>query len=242
MSGNNGALHKGHRKRMKEQFLTNGLDIFTDHQALELLLFYAIPQGDTNELAHIILNEFGGKLCNVIDADPAKLCSLPGVSTHTAVLLKLIPQFMARYRVSSFRRDTEGIKCGTDDLCEYFSSIFCGITTEEIHAAALNADLRPIRECRIAFGSFGKVNLSPRKLVDFSTECMSNRLILAHNHPGHSFIASRCDMETTRDLIYLLGRMDIELVDHIIIGTEGGNSMRSSVFSKKIWDEARDMI
>ena len=48
----NPSVHKGHRERLKARFLETGLDSFTDVQALELLLFYAIPQKDTNPIAH----------------------------------------------------------------------------------------------------------------------------------------------------------------------------------------------
>ena len=42
----NPSTHKGHRERLKNRFLGTGLDSFTDVQALELLLFYAIPMKD----------------------------------------------------------------------------------------------------------------------------------------------------------------------------------------------------
>ena len=44
-------MHEGHRQRLKKRFLEEGLDGFTDVQALELLLFYAIPRADTNPAA-----------------------------------------------------------------------------------------------------------------------------------------------------------------------------------------------
>ena len=40
------SVHTGHRKRVKDEFLANGLNGLPDHRVLELLLFYAIPQGD----------------------------------------------------------------------------------------------------------------------------------------------------------------------------------------------------
>ena len=61
------SIHKGHRERLKQRFLEEGLDHFTDVQALELLLFYAIPQRDTNPVAHALLKRFGS-LSQVLDA------------------------------------------------------------------------------------------------------------------------------------------------------------------------------
>ena len=44
-------IHKDHRQRVKQRFLGEGLDHFDEVHALELLLFYALPQGDVNPLA-----------------------------------------------------------------------------------------------------------------------------------------------------------------------------------------------
>jgi len=54
-----GAIHQGHRERLRVRFLEEGLDGFEDHQVLELLLFYAIPRTDTNPIAHRLINRFG---------------------------------------------------------------------------------------------------------------------------------------------------------------------------------------
>ena len=40
-------IHDGHREKVRARFLTAGLDAFADHEALELLLYYAIPRRDT---------------------------------------------------------------------------------------------------------------------------------------------------------------------------------------------------
>ena len=85
--------HKGHRARMKQQFLENGLDGFNDHQVLEMLLFYAIAQKDTNELAHRLIDRFGG-LSNVLDAEPRDLCDVNGISEHTATFLTFVAAYL----------------------------------------------------------------------------------------------------------------------------------------------------
>ena len=51
-------LHRGHRMRVREEFLARGLTGMADHRVLELLLFYAVPQGDVNPLAHALIDRF----------------------------------------------------------------------------------------------------------------------------------------------------------------------------------------
>ena len=71
-------LHAGHRDRLRQRFLQEGLEHFEDHTILELLLFYAIPQRDTNELAHRLIREFGS-FSQVFLADYERLAAVKGM-------------------------------------------------------------------------------------------------------------------------------------------------------------------
>lgn len=90
-----GAIHAGHRSRMRQRFLVNGLEGFQDHEVLELILFYAVPRRDVNPMAHMLIQRFGN-LSAVLDAPEAELCTIPGVGPRVAHFLKLIPQVMVQ--------------------------------------------------------------------------------------------------------------------------------------------------
>ncbi len=90
-----GGVHAGHRRRMRQRFLTTGLSGFQDHEALEFLLYYAIPRRDVNEIAHLLLDRFGS-LSGVLDAPEEELCQVPGVGPGTAHFLNLIPELMTQ--------------------------------------------------------------------------------------------------------------------------------------------------
>ena len=83
------SIHDGHRQRVKKEFLTTGGQGWPEHRLLELLLFYAIPQGDVNGLAHALIQRFGS-LSGVLDASAEELKKTPGVGDHTAALLKRV--------------------------------------------------------------------------------------------------------------------------------------------------------
>ena len=51
--------HVGHRQRMLDKFRRFGLEIFSDHEVLEMLLYFAVRQGDTNPTAHRLMQRFG---------------------------------------------------------------------------------------------------------------------------------------------------------------------------------------
>ena len=53
-------IHSGHRHRVRQRFLKeNSLESFEEYQIVELLLFYAYPMKDTNEMAHKLLDTYG---------------------------------------------------------------------------------------------------------------------------------------------------------------------------------------
>lgn len=81
-------LHDGHRQRKRERFLKQGADGLADHEVLELLLYYAIPRRDTNELAHRLIQHFG-TLDAVFQAPPEALMQVSGIGENAAVLLNL---------------------------------------------------------------------------------------------------------------------------------------------------------
>src|SRR5690554_7825953 len=95
-------MHTGHRDRVKNRFLNEGLDSFDQHQVLELLLFYSIPYKDTNELAHELINRYGS-LAAILEADPFELQKVKGVGKNTAVLLSLLPQLCRKIGRASCR-------------------------------------------------------------------------------------------------------------------------------------------
>ena len=100
-----GGLHAGHRARVRQRFLTDGLDSFQDHEVLEFLLFYAVPRRDVNEMAHMLIDRFGS-LPGVLDATEEELCTIPGVGPHIAHFLNLIPEVMVQLSRHAYTEET----------------------------------------------------------------------------------------------------------------------------------------
>ena len=94
-------LHKGHRDRLRDKFISaveEGFvdEIFQSHELLELLLYCAIPRQNTNDLAQSLMREFGS-FSDIVDADITRLMQVPGVGKSSAVLIKLISSMAKRY-------------------------------------------------------------------------------------------------------------------------------------------------
>ena len=80
--------HSGHRQRLRDRYEQSGAGAFADHELLELLLTYAIPRRDVNEIAHALLERFGS-LEGVLSAELSALTSVPGIGESTAMFLRL---------------------------------------------------------------------------------------------------------------------------------------------------------
>lgn len=206
-------MHKNHRNRVKERFLKEGLDAFADHEVLELLLFYAIPQGDTNPLAHRLLEKFS-TVNAVFNASVEELCSVPGIQKHTAVLIKLIPRLSAFYTALSAR---EKKTLRTSQEAGQYVCAKIGLEKKEVFCVICLDSQRNILAFEILEeGTVSQSNIHPRKVVEFAMRHNASSVILAHNHPSGGAYASENDREVTNRLCALLEGMDINVIDHII--------------------------
>jgi len=215
--------HHGHRQRKKDYFLKHGLDDMPDHEKLEFLLYYAIPTGDTNELAHRLIDRFGG-FVNVITADYEDLLEVKGVKEHTASMICLF-RMTARYFIMK-RTGNVLLLNNTEALNDYCAALFLDAGNEEVRCIFLDNELNLLDSKKICEGDFGKVEMPLRGLLFEIFKAKTNRIVLAHNHPAGSCIPSRADIDITYDLYCLLKKLGIELIDHVITGRDGVWSMK----------------
>ena len=139
------SIHKEHRRRMKDRFLRQGLDGFTDVQALEFLLFFCIPQGDTNDLAHVLINRFGS-LSQVLDTPEEELKKVDGIGDHSAIFLQLMNQ-MARYYLVN-KAQQERILPTIEDCARYLQPYFHGRMKETVFLLSLDAKCKILSCCK----------------------------------------------------------------------------------------------
>ena len=221
----NPSVHKGHRQRLKARFLETGLDSFTDVQALELLLFYAIPQRDTNPIAHALLDRFGS-LSQVLDAQPEDLKRVPGVSDHSATLLRLVTDLARFYQVDCAQR-TE-VLTSLDACGAYLVPRFFGRTLETVFLLCLDAKCKVLCCREIGEGSVNAASISVRKVVEAALSANATTVVLAHNHPSGVALPSADDVQTTRRIAAALSAVEIRLIDHIVVAEGDFISMAQS--------------
>ena len=218
-------IHKGHRDRVKQEFLQGGLEPFSDVRALELLLFYALPQGDVNPLAHALLDTFHS-LSGVLDASLEDLKRVPGIGEHTAILLKLVPALSAKYLAS--RTSTDFILRRTRDLRELFAPCFFGARNEMTYVACFDGKLKLLGVRKVSEGSPTANDIGVRQVAAAALSFNASAVVLAHNHPSGIATPSEEDISSTMYLRKYLQGMSIHVYDHVILTDDDMVSMRDS--------------
>ena len=214
--------HKGHRDRLRQRAAADPrLETFSDHELLELLLFYAIPRCDTNALAHRLVDTFGG-LRGVLEASPEELSAVEGVGPGAALFLSLFPAVTRRY----LRSRTVRAVALTDTamLGEALMPYFIGLREEAVYVLFLDAKRRTISCDFIGEGSVNAVSLNTAKIVRLAAARKARYAVLAHNHTNGFANPSEQDVSTTRRVAALRQTVGVTLLDHIIVADPLGDS------------------
>lgn len=207
-------VHDGHRQRMKGRFREAGAAAFDDHNLLEMLLFYAVPRRDTNELAHKLINRFG-TYSGVLEASIDELMSVDGIGESAAVLIKLVPEMNKRYMQRSNDSDTISSASAAG---KYFVSKFAYETVEVAYAMFLDSKNRIIACREISRGVVNATEICIRAIAEQALACKATSVIIAHNHPDGIPVPSAEDELTTQKIKLALSTVGIKLADHIIVG------------------------
>ncbi len=215
--------HLGHREKLRQRFIReNGLDHFEDHQILELLLFYANPRGDTNPIAHALLEQFGS-LKGVLEARPEMLMTVPGVKETAATLISMVVPLT---RVWNRCAMTEPDRIGNSREAEkYCLSILAGHRSERFYVVSLNAKCQVLGRRMISEGSLSEVSAYPRIVMETALNYNAHSVLLCHNHPGGTCAPSPEDIASTLQLQRLLHGVGILVLDHIIVAGDRTYSM-----------------
>lgn len=218
-------IHDGHREKMRQRFMTGGLDAFADHEILELLLYYAIPRRDTNPIAHALMERYGS-LPAVLSAPMEDLKRTEGIGESAAVLLHLVPQVCRRARLAQVGEDQ--VLNSSERAGAYLLECFDGESREVIYQLCLDRKGKLLACKRLGEGSVASADLDVRRLVENAILTGASAVILAHNHPSGVALPSDGDYTATMRVRAALNAIGIELADHIIVADGDFVSMADS--------------
>jgi DNA repair protein RadC len=216
-------LHSGHRQRLRKRFLKESLDAFDDHVVLELLLFYAIPQRDTNPIAHRLLKKFGS-ISAVLEASIEELCMVDGVGASAATLLHLIPSITRRYQTDRVRSGT--VLDSVEKIGAYITPRFLGRKNETVIVLYLDKKRKLLHLEVLDEGGPAETKIEIRKIIESVVRTNATSVILSHNHAHGCVFPSAEDRTATEKTAFALGQISVDLIDHIIVSGNMFYSLR----------------
>lgn len=218
-------IHKGHREKVKQRYYEVGLASMPDHNILEMLLFFGIPQKDTNPIAHELMDRFGS-FSGVLEASVTELKAVKGMTDSAACLLTMFLPVYKRY-VSDLRKKKLQFK-NAKEIADYLRPLYLDTNNERIYALCFDLQDRLIA-CRVVSdGDIDSSVLDARKLATIALEVKAKKVILSHNHPNGTLTPSEGDSKVTQYSYDLLRLLKVQLVDHIIVTDASYFSMAKS--------------
>ena len=203
---------------LKEKSFEN----YSDGAVLELLFSTAGVRGDTQSIIESLFESFGS-FKGVLEARPAQLMKIPGVTKKVATLVSMIAP-LAKVWERANMEDPDKIS-NTREAEAYTKSLLMGERTERFFVVALNARCKILGCRKISEGSLSEVSAYPRMVMEAALMYNAHSVLLCHNHPGGTCAPSPEDISSTMQLQRMLNCVGILVLDHIIVAGDRTYSM-----------------
>ncbi|HEY9071795.1 MAG TPA: DNA repair protein RadC [Candidatus Ozemobacteraceae bacterium] len=211
---------EGHRQRVRERYDRSGLNGFAEHEILEFLLFFSIPRRDTKPDAKRLLHLFRD-LPGVFAASRERLMEEGGLSHVSARFLHLvrdISQHVLRHRTFGATPRLGDARAAVT----YLSALMSNLPVEQFHVVFLDNANTVLADERLSSGTEDQTPVYPKMVMRRALALHATGILVAHNHPTGHLTPSAADHEITRALEAAARTLDIRLLDHLILGREGG--------------------
>ncbi|MCR4889401.1 MAG: hypothetical protein K5979_09535 [Ruminococcus sp.] len=207
-------IHSGHRERLRQRFMTFGADSLCEHELIELVLFYALPRINTNELAHTLIKEFG-TINNILNAPIEELMSVTGIGRSAAEFIRLLGDMCGEYD-----REMQVYEklLTTEEVSDYFVRYFKDAASGLYLILCLGDELEVIS--RISFNG-AKKSFSKCEFRHLVSDIMRNgceRVVLGIKHSGT--INLKEDSISAAMLSEKLKPFNIELMQCIAVSSD----------------------
>ena len=211
--------YHGHRKRLRERFVKNGLAGFAEHEVIELLLTLAIPRADVKQPAKALLERFGS-LRGIMDAPLVELRSVAGIGDVAATALHLIREAAALY----LQEESEGghVLRQAEKLSDFWRMRIGALKHEVFAVAYLDSGYRLLRDGveTLQEGTIDRAAVYPRRVVEAALKRQAAALVLAHNHPNGNVQPSEQDKVLTRAIVLAGETIGLRVVDHLVVSPD----------------------
>jgi len=213
---------QGHYSRLRQRFLSAGIDGFLDYEVVELLLKLADNRRDQKITAKLLLNTFKS-LRGVLEANPEQLKKNKGIGDANIFGLKLVQSVARRYLKEQIIG--ENYIQSSENVLDYLRHNLRDRGREVFLVVLLNGRNQVLDIVELFEGTLTTSAVYPREVIKLILEKDAAAVIFVHNHPSGNPNPSKDDQNLTQILKAACSTIDVQLHDHLIIAGNDYTSM-----------------
>lgn len=215
-------------ERPQERMEKYGAHALSDTELLAMVLRSGTRGHDVLTLAGRLIKD-AGSLGALIQWQTADFQKLHGIGRVKA--LQLLTVMEVARRVIGQQAAVEPLLDRAKLVCDHLQPIVAGLEVEKFWVLCLNRKNRLIRCVEVTSGTATAALAHPREVFRTAIREAAAAVICAHNHPSGDPAPSAPDLHVTRQLREASRTVEIELIDHVIIGRPGLDPVGRGYFS-----------
>jgi DNA repair protein RadC len=213
-------------KKPREKLRKYGPASLKNYELMAVILGKGTRREGILELSKRIMSQYGdqavfsrgdvGTLEKVLSLSPVQAC-------------QVVAAFELGKRL--FGRPTEVFLRSPEEVFQYAKDM-ARLKKEHLRGLYLDTRNKLIRDEVVAIGTLNASLAHPREIFHPAIESHAAAIVLVHNHPSGDPLPSRDDIELTKQVRGASKILDIDLLDHVIIGSQNYCSLKEST---EIW-------
>jgi len=203
-------------KKPREKLIRYGPDVLRIPELVSIILNTGYRDENVLELSQRIIKEYGSKAI-ASEKNVGRIMETLGIPIVKAC--QIVACFELGRRFFQEQPGKMPAIRGPEDVFIYLEDMK-KLKKEQFRGLYLNARNKVIHDEVISIGTLTANLVHPREVFQPAIEYLACGVIVAHNHPSGDPDPSEDDLEITRKLASVGKTMDIELLDHIIIGSK----------------------
>jgi len=210
------------RERPREKLLSSGPEGLTQAELVAVLWGVGVRGEDVLAMAKRTLQEYGEKAM-VRETRPDHLAQVLDIPLTKAC--QLVAALELGRRAYATNRSGEPTQVRTSEQAYHYFKTMGSSNKEQLCGLYLGSQYQVVHDEVISVGSLTSNVVHPREVFQPAIARGAVAVIIAHNHPSGSLEPSGADVDVTRQLIGAGKILGIDLLDHLIITTEGHRSV-----------------
>jgi DNA repair protein RadC len=215
-------------ERPQERLERFGAAALSDTELLAMLLRSGSRGMNVLTLASRLITE-AGSLAGLIAWTETDYRRLRGIGRVKA--LQLVAVMEVARRVLGQRPGEAPLLNRPELVFTYFQALVTGLAVEKLWALCLNRKNRLIKRVEVTSGTATGSLVHPREVFRAAIREAATTVICVHNHPSGDPAPSAADIQVTRRLREAALAVDIELADHLILGTKAADPAGRGFYS-----------